>query len=96
MGVNAGLIPGWIYSQGQQTLVMGQNPRTSLCQLVGFLKIWEYVQLKEPILAELRNFFLNCVFFFTLKVHYATFLKAVNKQKNRVLDARNNSLQELT
>ena len=27
-----------------------------------------------------------------LKVHYATFLRAVNKQKNRVLDARNSSL----
>ena len=31
-----------------------------------------------------------------LKVHYATFLRAVNKQKNRVLDARNSSLQALT
>ena len=31
-----------------------------------------------------------------LKVHYVTFLRAVNKQKNRVLDARNSSLQELT
>ena len=31
-----------------------------------------------------------------LKVHYATFLQAVNKQKNRVLDARKSSLQKLT
>ena len=30
-----------------------------------------------------------------LKVHYATFLRAINKQKNRVLDARNSSLQVL-
>ena len=31
-----------------------------------------------------------------LKVHYATFLRAVNKQRDRALDARNSSLQELT
>ena len=30
------------------------------------------------------------------KMHYVTFLWAVNKQENRVLDARNSSLQELT
>ena len=31
-----------------------------------------------------------------LKVHYATFVRAVNKQKNRVLDAINSSVQKLT
>ena len=31
-----------------------------------------------------------------LKVHYATFLRAVNKKTKRVLDARNSRLQELT
>ena len=40
--------------------------------------------------------FLCCRKSLSLKVHYATFLRAVNKQKNRVLDARNSNLQELT
>ena len=31
-----------------------------------------------------------------LKVHYATFSRAVSKNKNRALDAGNSSLQELT
>ena len=31
-----------------------------------------------------------------LKVHYATFLRAVNKQRDRALDTRNSSLWELT
>ena len=31
-----------------------------------------------------------------LKVHYAPFFTGKNKTKNRVFDARNNSLQELT
>ena len=46
---------------------------------------------------ELFKLMKNEVFKYPLlKVHYATFLWAVNKQKNRVLETRNNSLQELT